>query len=74
MAVVETTAIASGTGLVGAFRMGATLWDREQTQVIIGFVNDDLVKNRFTLLCELRCALTCFRPKAFTKCTFSGSS
>ena len=73
MTGVETTAIASGTGLVGAFRMGATFWDRQQAQVMIGYVNDDFIKNQFTLLAELRGTVTVFRPKAFTKITFNGT-
>jgi HK97 family phage major capsid protein len=74
MTGVETTATASGTGAVGAFRMAATLWDRQQANVILGYVNDDLIKNQFTLLAELRAALTVFRPKAFTKITFNGTT
>lgn len=71
--VVPTTAIASGTGLVGDFRMGATLWDRQDTQI---FLTDShastFTSNILTLLAELRAALSVWRPSAFCKITFNG--
>lgn len=72
--VVPTTAIASGTGLVGDFRMGATLWDRQDTQL---FLTDShastFTSNILTLLAELRAALSVWRPSAFCKITFNGT-
>lgn len=74
LSVVSTTAIASGTGLVGDFRMGATLWDRQQPQV---FITDShastFTSNILTLLAELRAALSVWRPSAFAKITFNGA-
>lgn len=75
LSVVSTTAIAAGTGLVGDFRMGATLWDRRQTQL---FITDShastFIANVLTLLAELRVALSVWRPAAFCKITFNGTT
>ena len=59
-------AITAGTFLVGAFGMGAQIWDRMDASVQISFENDtNFVKNMATLLAEERLALTVYRPSAF---------
>jgi HK97 family phage major capsid protein len=64
--VVVSTAITEGSFLVGAWGMGAQLWDREQANVQISFEDgNNFVKNMATILCEERLALTIYRPKAF---------
>jgi HK97 family phage major capsid protein len=64
--VVTTNSIAAGKFLVGAFGMGAQIWDRQDAAVQISFENDtNFVKNMATLLCEERLALTVYRPAAF---------
>jgi HK97 family phage major capsid protein len=79
--VVSTTAITGttfgttgGTFLVGAFRAGATLWERNGVDI---FITDshasNFTSNILTLLAELRAALTVWRPKAFVKGTFGAS-
>lgn len=79
--VVSTTAITGttfgttgGTFLVGAFREGATLWERTAVQL---FITDshasNFTSNILTLLAELRAALSVWRPKAFVKGTFGAS-
>jgi HK97 family phage major capsid protein len=71
MRVVATNAIAAGTFLVGAFSMGAQIWDREEARLLLSFENsDNFVKNMATLLAEERLALTVYRPSAFIKGTF----
>lgn len=67
--VVETPAITAGTALVGNFRMGVTLWDREDTQVLTGQPNDYFLRNAFAILAELREAHAVTRPKAIEKIT-----
>lgn len=68
---VVTTAIAAGTALVGAFRVGATLFRRAGVTVqMTNSDQDDFVKNRITIRAEQRVALACWRPKAF--CLISG--
>lgn len=69
--VVATNAIAAGTFLVGAFAMGAQIWDRQQASVMVSLENDtNFVKNMATILAEERLALTVYRPAAFIKGTF----
>lgn len=69
--VVPTQAIAEGSFLVGAFRMGAQVWDREQAAIQVSFEHaDNFTKNMATILAEERLALTVYRPKAFVKGTF----
>ena len=69
--VVATNSIAEGTFLVGAFTMGAQVWDRMDAAVQISFEDgDNFKKNMATLLAEERLALTVYRPAAFIKGTF----
>lgn len=67
--VVESEAIPENTGLVGDFAMGATLFDREQSAIRVGLIDDQLVRNLQTVLAELRAALVVWRPTAFAKVT-----
>lgn len=69
--IVATNSIASGTFLVGAFAMGAQIWDRQQASVMVSLENsDNFVKNMVTILAEERLALTVYRPSAFISGTF----
>jgi HK97 family phage major capsid protein len=73
--VVTTTAISAGTAVVGAFRMGATLFDRQQTQVLVTDSHADyFIFNKLVILAEMRAALAVWRPKAFTRITFNGTA
>ena len=69
--VVATQAMDVDNYLVGAFRMGAQVWDRESASVQISTENkDNFTKNMVTILAEERLALTVYRPEAFVKGTF----
>ena len=69
--IVATNSIAAGTFLVGAFSMGAQIWDRADASMQISFENDtNFVKNMATLLVEERLALTVYRPSAFVSGSF----
>lgn len=69
--VVATNSITAGTFLVGAFSMGAQIWDRQDAAMQISFENDtNFVKNMATLLVEERLALTVYRPSAFVSGSF----
>jgi len=71
--VVETEACQDFTGaetearnlLVGDFTRGATLWDRMQSTISVGWQNDQFVRNMRTILAELRAAWAIRRPGAF---------
>lgn len=67
--VVETPAIAAGTGVVADFKLGYTVWEREDAQVMTGYINDDFTKNLVTILAEARAAYGAVRPKAIERVT-----
>jgi HK97 family phage major capsid protein len=73
--VVSTQAMAAGTYLVGAFDQGAQGWDREDINVTVSLEDgDNIRKNMVTILVEERLALTIYRPLAFVKGAFTGTS
>jgi HK97 family phage major capsid protein len=55
--VVTTQAIALDKFMVGNFANAATLYDRWQARVEIGYENDDFTRNMMTVLAEERVAL-----------------
>lgn len=63
--VVATQAIAVNKFLSGAFQQGAQLFDRWESRIEVGYVNDDFTKNMVTILGEERLALAVYRPEAF---------
>lgn len=66
--VVSTQAMAVSDFLVGAFRLGAQVFDRMQSTVTVATENeDDFIKNMVTILAEERLALAVYRPEAFVK-------
>jgi HK97 family phage major capsid protein len=68
--VVVTNSIAENTFLLGAFGMGAQIWDRMDASIEVSRENsDNFVKNMCTILAEERLALTVYRPAAFLKGT-----
>lgn len=68
--VVSTQAMTVDTALVGAFKLGAQLFDREDANVVISTENqDDFIKNMVTIRAEERLALAVYRPEAFIKNT-----
>lgn len=69
--VVVTTAIAVGSYLVGAFRMGATLWERHGVRILMSDSHGtNFTANILVMLAEMRAALTVWRPAAFVKGAF----
>lgn len=74
MPVVDTPAIAEGTALVGAFGIGAQLYDREQGTIRIAEQHSDFfVRNAVVVLAEERLALATKRPESFVKVTFDSA-
>lgn len=66
--VVTTQAMDAGNFLVGAFRLGAQVFDRMQTTVTVANENeDDFIHNLVTILLEKRLGLAVYRPEAFVK-------
>lgn len=63
--VVPTNSIGESEFLVGAFTMGAQLWDREDASIRIAEQHQDFfIKNMVAILAEERVALTVYRPAA----------
>lgn len=67
--VIESEALDENTGLIGDFQMGCVLYDREQSAVRVGTIDDQFVRNMQTILAELRAAFVVYRPAMFTKVT-----
>ncbi len=73
--VVESDGMSVGEFLVGAFRLAATLFDREQAAILLSTEDqDNFVRNLVTILCEERLALAVTRPAAFVHGGFPGGS
>lgn len=72
--VVETQAMTIDKFLVGAFQLGAQIFDREDANVEISTEDsDNFRKNLVTIRAEERLALAVYRPEAFVKGDFSDS-
>lgn len=70
--VVETQSIVQNEFLVGAFKMGAQIYDRMDIEVLISTENDkDFENNMVTIRAEERLALTVYRPEAFVTGDFT---
>jgi len=68
--VVPTQAMTVDTALVGAFKLGAQVFDREDANVQVSTEDgDNFRKNMVTILAEERLALAVYRPEAFVKAT-----
>jgi len=72
MPVVDTPAIPQKTALVGAFGLGAQLYDREQANIRIAEQHSDFfTRNAVAILAEERLALAVKRPESFAKVTLT---
>lgn len=67
---VESEAVAAGTALVGAFRQGATVFQREPITILSSDSHSDFfVRNLIAVLAEERLGLAVFFPTAFVEVT-----
>ena len=67
---MEETALASAPErnvLVGDFRRGATLWNREAVSLAVGYIDQQFIKNQRTIRAEFRAAFAVREPLAFRK-------
>jgi HK97 family phage major capsid protein len=63
---VRTTSVAAGGAILGCWRMGATLFDRQRTTIRVGNQHSDFfTTNKVAILCEERVALAVHRPDYF---------
>ncbi|MFW8567062.1 phage major capsid protein [Orrella sp. 11846] len=73
--VVSTTAIVQDQFLVGAFSLGAQVFDRQDAEVLISTENDkDFEKNMVTIRAEERIGLAVYRPESFVEGSVTGAS
>ncbi|MFK4824691.1 phage major capsid protein [Paenochrobactrum sp. BZR 588] len=68
--VVDTASMVKGTFLVGQFQSAATLYDRWEARIEVGYVADDFTRNLVTVLCEERIGLAVKRGAALTHGSF----
>lgn len=69
--VIETTAVEEGEFIVGALRMAAQIWDREEAKIeLFREDRDNVIKNLVTIRAEERLALEVTRPEAIIYGTF----
>lgn len=69
--IVLSTSMGEGEFLIGAFGLGAQLFDREQANVRISEHHADyFTRNMQAVLAEERIALAVYRPEAFVRGTF----
>lgn len=64
--VVSTPAIAVDKFLVGAFKQAATIYDRWEARIEVGYVDKDFINNMVTVLAEERLAFAVKNVKALT--------
>jgi HK97 family phage major capsid protein len=68
MPVVASPAMQQGVGLVGAFGLGAKIYDRQQSNIRVAEQHEDLfIRNAVLILAEQRVGLTVSRPESFVK-------
>lgn len=69
--IIDTTAMPEGEFLVGAFNMGAQVFDREDAAVEVSTEDgDNFTKNMVTIRAEERLALAVVRPESFVHGSF----
>lgn len=69
--VVASMSMTQGDFLVGAFHMGAQIFDRELANIAVSWEHaDNFVKNTVTIRAEERLALAVYRPASFVHGTF----
>jgi HK97 family phage major capsid protein len=67
--VVESEGLTENTALVGDFAQGVALFDREQSAIRVGTIDDQFVRNMQTILAEMRASLVVWRPSLFCQVT-----
>lgn len=74
MPVIDTPAIEEGKALLGAFGLGAQLYDREQANIRVAEQHSDFfVRNAVVILAEERLALAVKRPESFVEINFDSA-
>lgn len=67
--VVESENCPLDTVIVANWSQGSQIFDREQSSIRVGLINDQLIRNQQTILAEQRLAFVVWRPSAFVRVT-----
>lgn len=69
---VESEAVSEGTAIVGAFRLGGTVYRVQGLQIFVSDSHEDyFIRNLIAILGEERIAFLCRRPTAFVVVTLA---
>ncbi|MGW2379302.1 phage major capsid protein [Streptomyces sp. NPDC001658] len=75
LTVVTTVAMAAGTALLGGFRTGATLWERQGITILMTDSHADFfTANTLVILAERRANVAVHTPQAFVRITFAAAT
>jgi hypothetical protein len=69
--VYYSNAVPANTGIVGDLVNGCVIYRRQDATIIIGHVNDDIIKNIVTIVGESRLAFYVVQPLALNKVTLT---
>lgn len=67
--IAQSLGLPQGTALTGAFDMDCMLFDREEGNIRVGYIDQQFIRNMQSILAELRAAFVTFRGAAFAKIT-----
>jgi HK97 family phage major capsid protein len=67
--ISQSLGLPQGTALTGAFDMDCMLFDREEGNIRVGYIDQQFVRNMQSVLAELRAAFVVWRGAAFSKIT-----
>jgi HK97 family phage major capsid protein len=67
--IAQSLGLPQGTALTGAFDMDCMLFDREEGNIRVGYIDQQFIRNMQSILAELRAAFVVFRGAAFAKIT-----
>ncbi|MFF5801600.1 phage major capsid protein [Streptomyces albogriseolus] len=72
LTVVTSVAMTAGTALLGGYRMGATLWERQGITILMTDSHADyFTANTLVILAERRANVAVHTPQAFVRVTFA---
>ena len=75
LTVVTSVAMAAGTALLGGYRMGATLWERQGITILMTDSHADFfLANTLVILAERRANVAVHTPRAFVRVTFAAAT
>ncbi|MFI8865337.1 phage major capsid protein [Streptomyces sp. NPDC053707] len=75
LTVVTSVAMTAGTALLGGYRTGATLWERQGITILMTDSHADyFTANTLVILAERRANVAVHTPQAFVKITFAAAA